>query len=181
MTRALTQPIKATTRSCLYYGRDRDPVGSGYGRSNLRCPCRMGLHASDQDRCHVVAQLRKCHCACSAQEDGRASPDGHIDVNLVDDGDLLSVRLNVSLPSVERQVAQALLEAAHKICHRGRPSHEITSGTEIGCSTSKKNAGEYPVQLAVLLQIYLEIVRSAGLVPPPEQRVHRSADRILAM
>jgi hypothetical protein len=34
----------------------------------------------------------------------------------------LSIRLNVSLPGVEREVAQALLEAAHKICPYSKAS-----------------------------------------------------------
>lgn len=42
--------------------------------------------------------------------------DAEVDLNLADDGYFLSIRLNVSLPGVEREVAQALLEAAHKIC-----------------------------------------------------------------
>jgi osmotically inducible protein OsmC len=42
--------------------------------------------------------------------------DAEVDLNLADGGYFLSARLNVSLPGVERDVAQALLDEAHKIC-----------------------------------------------------------------
>ena len=42
--------------------------------------------------------------------------DAEIDLSLVNGGYELSARLNVSLPGLERDVAQALIEAAHTIC-----------------------------------------------------------------
>jgi lipoyl-dependent peroxiredoxin len=42
--------------------------------------------------------------------------DAEVDLNLADGGYFLSVRLNVSLPGVEREVAQALIDEAHQIC-----------------------------------------------------------------
>jgi osmotically inducible protein OsmC len=39
-----------------------------------------------------------------------------VDLNLADDGYSLRTRLNVSLPGVEREVAQALVDEAHQIC-----------------------------------------------------------------
>ena len=39
-----------------------------------------------------------------------------MDLNLDDGGYFLSARLNVSLPGVERDVAQALVDEAHEIC-----------------------------------------------------------------
>jgi lipoyl-dependent peroxiredoxin len=42
--------------------------------------------------------------------------DAEVDLNRAENGYSLSIRLNVSLPGVERAVAQALLEAAHTIC-----------------------------------------------------------------
>ncbi|MBV9825653.1 MAG: Ohr family peroxiredoxin [Alphaproteobacteria bacterium] len=42
--------------------------------------------------------------------------DAEVDLNLADHGYFLSIRLNVSLPGVEREVAQGLLEAAHALC-----------------------------------------------------------------
>src|SRR3979411_1455196 len=42
--------------------------------------------------------------------------DAEVDLNLADGGYFLRTRLNVSLPGVEREVAQALVDEAHQIC-----------------------------------------------------------------
>ncbi|MGA8495509.1 MAG: organic hydroperoxide resistance protein [Xanthobacteraceae bacterium] len=42
--------------------------------------------------------------------------DAEVDLNLVDGGYCLRTRLNVSLPGVEHDVAQALVDEAHRIC-----------------------------------------------------------------
>ena len=42
--------------------------------------------------------------------------DAEVDLNLADGGYFLRARLNVSLPGVEREVAQALVDEAHRIC-----------------------------------------------------------------
>ena len=42
--------------------------------------------------------------------------DPEVDLCTGDDGYFLQARLNVSLPGVDRQVAQALLDGAHQIC-----------------------------------------------------------------
>jgi lipoyl-dependent peroxiredoxin len=42
--------------------------------------------------------------------------DAEVDLHSGDDGYSLSARLNISLPGLERDVAQALAEAAHQIC-----------------------------------------------------------------
>lgn len=57
--------------------------------------------------------------------------DAEIDLNLDDGGYFLRARLNVSVPGVERELAQALVEAAHGICPyskatRGAIDVEIT-------------------------------------------------------
>lgn len=39
-----------------------------------------------------------------------------VDLNLADGGYFLGARLNVSLPGVEREIAEALVEEAHQIC-----------------------------------------------------------------
>jgi len=46
---------------------------------------------------------------------GRAI-DAEVDLGTTDGGFLLRARLNVSLPGLEREVAQALVDAAHQIC-----------------------------------------------------------------
>jgi Ohr subfamily peroxiredoxin len=42
--------------------------------------------------------------------------DAEVDLNLADGGYFLAARLNVSLPGVERAIAQALADEAHQIC-----------------------------------------------------------------
>jgi lipoyl-dependent peroxiredoxin len=42
--------------------------------------------------------------------------DAEVDLNLSDRGLFLSTRLNISLPGIEREVAQALIAEAHQIC-----------------------------------------------------------------
>jgi lipoyl-dependent peroxiredoxin len=42
--------------------------------------------------------------------------DAEVDLKLADDGYSLSARLNVSVPGVERRVAQALLDEGNEIC-----------------------------------------------------------------
>jgi osmotically inducible protein OsmC len=42
--------------------------------------------------------------------------DAEVDLWLGDDGYFLQARLNVSLPGVEREVAQSILDGAHQIC-----------------------------------------------------------------
>ena len=46
--------------------------------------------------------------------------DAEVDLNLGEGGDFLSARLNVSMPGVARDVAQALLHEAHQICPYSR-------------------------------------------------------------
>jgi len=47
-----------------------------------------------------------------------------VDLNKNDDGYFLSARLNVSLPGVDRNVAQALTDEAHQTC----PYSKLTRG-----------------------------------------------------
>ena len=42
--------------------------------------------------------------------------DAEVDLGMTDGGYLLRARLNVSLPGLEHEVAQALVDAAHQIC-----------------------------------------------------------------
>lgn len=42
--------------------------------------------------------------------------DAEVDLNVADDAYFLRARLNVSLPGVDREVAQAVLDAAHQTC-----------------------------------------------------------------
>jgi osmotically inducible protein OsmC len=47
---------------------------------------------------------------------GEVAVDAEVDLNLSDEGYSLSARLNVTIPGVDRRLAQELVEEAHKIC-----------------------------------------------------------------
>jgi len=49
--------------------------------------------------------------------------DAQIDLKLVDGAFLLQARLDVSLPGVDREVGQALIDAAHGICPYSKAVH----------------------------------------------------------
>jgi len=49
--------------------------------------------------------------------------DAEVDLSLVGGNYTLSARLNVSLPGVPRDVAQALVDEAHKLCPYSRATH----------------------------------------------------------
>ncbi|MCE9547544.1 MAG: organic hydroperoxide resistance protein [Planctomycetia bacterium] len=49
--------------------------------------------------------------------------DAEVDLGLVDGGYVLQVRLNVSLPGLDREAAQALLAAAHETCPYSKATH----------------------------------------------------------
>jgi osmotically inducible protein OsmC len=58
--------------------------------------------------------------------------DAEINLNLIDGGFVLSARLNVSLPGLDRKVAQELIEAAHAICPYSKAVHgNITVETNL--------------------------------------------------
>lgn len=42
--------------------------------------------------------------------------DAEVDLNVGDDGQFLSVRLDISLPGIDRTTAQSLINQAHEIC-----------------------------------------------------------------
>ena len=50
--------------------------------------------------------------------------DAEVDLNLADGAYFLRARLNVSVPGIERDVAQALVDAAHQTC----PYYKATRG-----------------------------------------------------
>ena len=58
----------------------------------------------------LAAEQRKIAMPASA------TIDTEVDLNLVESGYFLSARLNVRLPGIARDIAQALIDEAHKIC-----------------------------------------------------------------
>ncbi len=60
----------------------------------------------------IAVAARKRHIAVP---DG-VSVDAEVDLNIADGEYFLRARLNVSVPGVEREAAEALVDAAHQIC-----------------------------------------------------------------
>jgi len=54
---------------------------------------------------------------------GEVTVDAEVDLCLGEDGYSLQARLNVSLPGVERQVAQAIVDASHETCPYSKATH----------------------------------------------------------
>jgi len=68
--------------------------------------------------------------------------DAEVDLNQADGGSFVSVRLNVSLPGIERATAQALIDEAHETCPYSRATQgnidvELTVG---GASITQRAA-----------------------------------------
>jgi lipoyl-dependent peroxiredoxin len=54
---------------------------------------------------------------------GQVAVDAEIDLHLDGSEFFLSARLDVSLPGLDREVAQALIQAAHEICPYSKATH----------------------------------------------------------
>jgi organic hydroperoxide reductase OsmC/OhrA len=68
----------------------------------------------------LVGLFRECDCACGPQKKitlpANLAIDADVGLILADDGYFLCTRLNISLPDVEREAAQALVDESHQIC-----------------------------------------------------------------
>jgi Ohr subfamily peroxiredoxin len=105
-------------------GRDNGNSRSSDGRLDIRLAApgavRIGtnpeqLFAAGWSACFESAMglvARKKKIALPAD----LAIDAEVDLNSADGGYFLGARLNVSLPGVERDVAQALVDEAHQIC-----------------------------------------------------------------
>ena len=105
-------------------GRDNGAARSSDGRLDVRLSApgsaRIGtnqeqLFATGWSACFesaiaLVARQKKIALP------GEVAIDAEVDLNLLDGGYVLSARLNVSVPGIARDVAQALLDEAHTIC-----------------------------------------------------------------
>ena len=73
------------------------------------------LFAAGWSACFESAIMGVAHKMKIAVPDGLAI-DAEVDLHQAEGGYFLSARLNVSLPGMERGVAQTLVDEAHKIC-----------------------------------------------------------------
>jgi lipoyl-dependent peroxiredoxin len=84
--------------------------GSNTGGTNPEQLFAAGWSACFQSAMELAARKMKI-----ALPPGFAA-DAEVDLNKVDDSFFLRARLNVSLPGLDREVAQALADAAHQTC-----------------------------------------------------------------
>jgi lipoyl-dependent peroxiredoxin len=128
-----TEPAKVvyTAKTHTTGGRDGGASRSSDGRLTvgLSLPGQPGtgtnpeqLFAAGWSGCFlsalkIVAGKRKMRLPPDA------AIDAEVDLCNGDDGHFLQARLNVSLPGVEREVAQALAEAAHQTCPYSKATH----------------------------------------------------------
>lgn len=86
------------------------PPGSGRPGTNPEQMLAAGWSACFEGALDIVARKRRVTLASDP------TIDAEVDLNYGGEGFFLRARLNVSLPGVERDVAQALVEEAHQIC-----------------------------------------------------------------
>ena len=121
---AQNRKVIYTARTRTVGGRERGACRSSDGRLDVRLSnpgtARIGTNPEQLFAAGWSACLESA-IALAAQNRNAVLPgdvtiDAEVDLNLSDEGSFLSARLNVSLPGVERDVAQALLIEAHQIC-----------------------------------------------------------------
>ena len=86
------------------------PPGSGRPGTNPEQLFAAGWSACFEGALAHVARTRKI----TLPEEPEI--DAEVDLNMADDGFFLRARLNVALPGLDRDVAEALVEEAHKVC-----------------------------------------------------------------
>jgi lipoyl-dependent peroxiredoxin len=85
------------------------PGGAGRG-TNPEQLLAAGWSACFQSAMGLAARERRIALPADA------AIDAEVDLNLADGGYFLRARLSVSLPGIDREVAQALIDEAHAIC-----------------------------------------------------------------
>jgi osmotically inducible protein OsmC len=78
--------------------------------TNPEQPFAAGWSACFESALALVAHQRKTALPADV------TIDAEVDLNLADGGYFLAARLNVSMPGVERAIAEAVLQEAHQVC-----------------------------------------------------------------
>ena len=121
-----TQPVKVlyTAKAHTTGGRDGGASRTSDGRLDVKLsvPGAPGngtnpeqLFAAGWSACFIGA-MKVAAGKMKVRVPADAAIDAEVDLCSGDDGYFLQARLNVSLPGLEREVAQALAEAAHQTC-----------------------------------------------------------------
>jgi osmotically inducible protein OsmC len=113
-----------TAKTRTIGGRENGTSRSSDGRLDIRLSTpgspRIGtnpeqLFASAWSACFESAIAIAAHNRKIKLRAGVAI-DAEVDLNLADGGYFLSIRLNVSLPGIEHNIARTLVDDAHQIC-----------------------------------------------------------------
>ena len=86
------------------------PPGSGRPGTNPEQLFAAGWSACFEGALARVASMRKVKLLADPEIDAE------VDLNFAEDGLFLRARLNVSLPGLDRETAQALIDGAHATC-----------------------------------------------------------------
>jgi len=125
-TTAMTQEKKVlyTAQEHTTGGRDGGSSRSSDGRLDIKLsvPGTPGsgtnpeqLFAAGWSACFIGA-MKIAAGKMKVKVPADAAIDTEVDLCLKDDAYFLQARLNISLPGIEREVAQALADAAHQTC-----------------------------------------------------------------
>jgi Ohr subfamily peroxiredoxin len=119
------------TSKVVHTARTRTTGGREYGvsrSSDGRLDVRLAVPSSDRIGTNPEHLFAAAWSACLESAIALAAHkrqitlpagvaiDAEVNLNAADEGYSLSARLNVSLPGVEREVAQALIDEAHQTC-----------------------------------------------------------------
>jgi Ohr subfamily peroxiredoxin len=133
MSQTMSPPAQDGTKSgkLLYTarvhttgGREKGSSRSGDGRLDVRLSVPGGLGTGTNPEQLLAAGWSACFESAIALEARKAKValpsdlaiDAEVDLNLGSDGYFLRARLNISLPDLDRAVAQKLVDAAHQTC-----------------------------------------------------------------
>jgi Ohr subfamily peroxiredoxin len=123
-TQARSERLLYTARVRATGGRDHGVARSSDGHLDVRLSTPGGAGSGTNPEQLLAAGWSACFesaMGLAARKRKIALPadlaiDAEVDLNLADGGYFLRARLNVSLPGVEHDVAQALVDEAHEIC-----------------------------------------------------------------
>jgi lipoyl-dependent peroxiredoxin len=123
-TQAHGERLLYTARVHTTGGRDHGLARSSDGHLDVRLSTPGGAGSGTNPEQLLAAGWSACFesaMGLAARKRKIALPadltiDAEVDLNLADGGYFLRARLNVSLPGIERDIAQALVDEAHEIC-----------------------------------------------------------------